>query len=143
MIDIHKLETFTADDPDLGPASVLVLEGFDGQEEIQTFLSELLQQNHPETSEIWRTPRVEKETGLCEATIRRRVHKKEFPPPLCLGSRAKGWIAAEVIAWKKARPRRWVGESRKPVALRKQARPRVAAATQTKGNAEPGATAAA
>ena len=119
MIDIHKLETFTADDPDLGPASVLVLQGFSGQEEIRTFLSDLLQTNHPETSQIWRAPRVELETGLCETTIRRKVLKKEFPAPLDLGDRAKGWVASEVIAWKKTRPRRWVGETRKPVALRK------------------------
>ena len=119
MTNINNLEAFTADDTDLGPASVLVLQGFSGQEDIQAFLSDLFQTNHPETSQIWRAPRVELETGLCETTIRRKVLKKEFPPPLDLGDRAKGWIASEVIAWRKARPRRWVGEIRKPFALRK------------------------
>lgn len=119
MTNINNLEIFTTDDAVLGPDSVLVLQGFNGQEEIQTFLSDLLQTNHPETSQIWRAPRVELETGLCETTIRRKVLRKEFPAPLDLGDRAKGWVASEVIAWKRTRPRRWVGEIRKPVALRK------------------------
>lgn len=119
MTSIHKLETFTADDPDLGPSSILVLKGFEGSEDIRDFLNNLCEPKLSADSEVWRAKVVCSFTGLSETTIRKKVLKKEFPPPIDLGDRAKGWIASEVIAWRKARPRRWIGEIRKPVALRK------------------------
>ena len=126
MTSIHKLETFTADDPDLGPSSILVLKGFEGSEDIQDFLNNLCEPKLPADSEVWRAKVVCSFTGLSETTIRKKVLKGDFPAPIDLGERSKGWVSPEVIAWRKARPRRWVGEIRPPVALRKN-RPAVAA----------------
>lgn len=72
-----------------------------------------------ETDEIWRSDRVTKETGLSESTRRRKVRKGEFPAPLDLGDRSKGWLASEIIEWRRTRPRRWLDGIGKPVAERK------------------------
>lgn len=148
MTTIHNLKIFTVDDAESGPDSILMLQGFEGNQDIQAFLAKLLEPEQPEDDVIWPANIVVSFAGFCETTIRRKVQKGEFPPPLDLGDRRKGWVASEVRAWRKARPRRWVGEIRKPVAMRKS---KLAAATrrdmtataQTEGNAEPGATAAA
>ena len=146
MTDIHKLEIFTDDDAESGPDSILILKGFRGYQDTQAFLAKLLEPELPEDDVIWPADVVLRYAGLSDTTIRKKVQKEEFPPPLDLGDRRKGWIASEVIAWRKARPRRWVGEIRKPVALRKNkhtpsTRRDVSATTQSKGNAETGAAA--
>ena len=148
MTNIHNLEIFTVDDAESGPDSILMLQGFEGNQDIQAFLAKLFEPEQPEDDVIWPANIVVSFAGFCETTIRRKVHKGEFPAPLDLGDRRKGWVASEVIAWRKGRPRRWIGEIRKPVALRKNwpnpsNRRSANATTQTKGNAETGATAAA
>ena len=71
------------------------------------------------SDEIWKSDRVTKETGLSESTRRRKVRKGEFPAPLDLGDRSKGWLASEIIEWRRSRPRRWLEGTGKPVAERK------------------------
>lgn len=147
MTTIHNLEIFTVDDVELGADSTLILKGFQGYKDAQTFLAKLFEPEQPEDDVIWPADVVLRYAGLSDTTVRKKVHKGEFPAPIELGSRRKGWIASEVIAWRKARPRRWIGEIRPPVAARKNkhtpSNRRSDATIQTKGNAETGATAAA
>ena len=55
-----------------------------------------------------RLPEVQARTGLSRSTIYVRVEQGTFPRPVSLGSRAVGWIEAEVEAWMRQR----VAESR-------------------------------
>ncbi len=48
---------------------------------------------------ILRLPAVKARTGLSRSTIYLRVSEGTFPKPVSLGSRAVGWIEAEVNDW--------------------------------------------
>ena len=50
-----------------------------------------------------RLPEVQARTGLSRSTIYVRVEQGTFPRPVSLGSRAVGWIEAEVEAWMRQR----------------------------------------
>ena len=50
-----------------------------------------------------RMPEVVARTGLAASTIRDRVAAGRFPRPVSLGSRAKGWIEAEITEWSRGR----------------------------------------
>ena len=50
-----------------------------------------------------RFPTVKARTGLSRSTIYLRISRGTFPAPVSLGSRAVGWIEAEVHAWVTAR----------------------------------------
>ncbi|MCC6954292.1 MAG: AlpA family transcriptional regulator [Deltaproteobacteria bacterium] len=51
------------------------------------------------THVILRLPAVRVATGLSRSTIYARVAEGSFPKPISLGSRAVGWIEAEVQHW--------------------------------------------
>lgn len=48
---------------------------------------------------ILRLPAVQARTGLSRSTIYSRIAKQEFPRPVSLGSRAVGWLDAEIDGW--------------------------------------------
>ena len=48
---------------------------------------------------ILRLPAVKARTGLSRSTIYLRISEGSFPKPISLGSRAVGWIEAEVNDW--------------------------------------------
>ena len=52
---------------------------------------------------ILRLPCVIDRTGLSRSTIYLRISKGDFPAPVSLGSRAVGWIDAEVQEWLRQR----------------------------------------
>ena len=49
---------------------------------------------------VMRRAEVERTTGLSRSSIYLFIKKGEFPKPIKLGTKAVGWIAAEVEAWK-------------------------------------------
>jgi prophage regulatory protein len=51
---------------------------------------------------ILRRKQVETRTGLSRSTIYARIAVGTFPKPIDLGSRAVGWIEAEIDAWLKS-----------------------------------------
>lgn len=51
------------------------------------------------TLSILRLPAVKARTGLSRSTIYLRISEGNFPEPISLGSRAVGWIEAEVNNW--------------------------------------------
>ena len=50
-------------------------------------------------SRFLRLPEVQARTGLSRSTIYVRLDQGRFPRPVSLGSRAVGWIEAEVDEW--------------------------------------------
>ena len=54
-------------------------------------------------SGILRLPAVLELTGLSRTTIWRMVKRGEFPQPVALGARARGWRASEVQEWMDSR----------------------------------------
>lgn len=48
---------------------------------------------------ILRLPFVKARTGLSRSTIYLRIAAGSFPKPISLGSRAVGWLAAEIDGW--------------------------------------------
>jgi len=64
------------------------------------------------THTILRLPVVKGRTGLSRSSIYERIAKGTFPKPISLGTRAVGWLEAEVDDWlrqlieasRKARP---------------------------------------
>ena len=54
-------------------------------------------------SGILRLPAVLELTGLSRTTIWRMVKRGEFPQPVALGARARGWRASEVQEWMNSR----------------------------------------
>lgn len=48
---------------------------------------------------ILRLPCVKSRTGLSRSTIYLRISEGKFPQPIRLGSRAVGWIEAEIDEW--------------------------------------------
>lgn len=55
------------------------------------------------THTILRLPAVRKSTGLSRSTIYLRVAEGTFPKPVSLGSRAVGWLEAEIQEWLRQR----------------------------------------
>lgn len=55
------------------------------------------------THNILRLPAVKARTGLAGSTIYLRISEGSFPKPISLGSRAVGWIEAEIQEWLKDR----------------------------------------
>jgi prophage regulatory protein len=51
------------------------------------------------THTILRLPAVKETTGLSRSTIYLRIAEGTFPRPVSLGSRAVGWLQAEVQQW--------------------------------------------
>ncbi|MEC8925775.1 MAG: AlpA family transcriptional regulator [Pseudomonadota bacterium] len=48
---------------------------------------------------LLRLNEVKAKVGLSRSSIYRRIESKEFPRPVSLGGRSKGWIDAEVDEW--------------------------------------------
>ena len=65
------------------------------------------QRTNPPTRFL-RRPEVTARTGLARSTIQVRLAEGRFPRPVSLGSRAVGWIEAEVDEWIRER----IAESR-------------------------------
>ena len=65
------------------------------------------QRTNPPTRFL-RLPEVQARTGLSRSTIYVRLDQGRFPRPVSLGSRAVGWIEAEVDEWIRER----IAESR-------------------------------
>ena len=59
----------------------------------------------PERKKFLRLIQVKETTGLSRATIYRKIAAHEFPRPIRLGSRAVGWVEADVIEWMNERER--------------------------------------
>jgi prophage regulatory protein len=55
------------------------------------------------THTILRLPAVKASVGLSRSTIYLRIAEGTFPRPVSLGSRAVGWLQAEIDAWMKQR----------------------------------------
>lgn len=51
------------------------------------------------THNILRLPAVKARTGLSRSTIYLRVSQGTFPKPVSLGTRAVGWVEAEIQEW--------------------------------------------
>lgn len=71
------------------------------------------QKTNPPTCFL-RLPEVQKRTGLSRSTIYVRLAEGRFPRPVALGTRAVGWVEAEVEAWIRER----IAESRPDGAAR-------------------------
>ncbi len=54
---------------------------------------------------ILRLPAVKERTGLGHSQIYFLVNEKQFPAPIALGARARGWLSSEVDSWIKSRKR--------------------------------------
>ena len=48
---------------------------------------------------ILRLPAVKARVGLSRSTIYLRIANQQFPRPVSLGSRAVGWLDAEIDEW--------------------------------------------
>lgn len=48
---------------------------------------------------ILRLPEVKRSTGLSRSTIYLKIAQDTFPKPIPLGSRAVGWLEAEIQDW--------------------------------------------
>lgn len=57
------------------------------------------------TTAILRLPTVKARTGLSRSTIYLRISEGKFPRPVSLGSRAVGWVEAEIQNWLEQRVR--------------------------------------
>ena len=53
---------------------------------------------------IIRMPELLDRTGLCKAQIYNMVGRDEFPAPVKLGARARGWLESELTEWMRSRP---------------------------------------
>ncbi len=51
------------------------------------------------TTAILRLPSVKARTGLSRSTIYLRISEGSFPKSVSLGSRAVGWVEAEIDEW--------------------------------------------
>ncbi len=52
---------------------------------------------------IERIEQVEARTGLKKSAIYARVARGEFPAPIAITDKAKGWLRSEVVAWIQSR----------------------------------------
>ncbi|WP_123658989.1 helix-turn-helix transcriptional regulator [Salinisphaera japonica] len=55
--------------------------------------------------QILRIREVVSRTGLSRSSIYEQVKRGEFPAPLRLDQRARGWLESEIDAWIKSRER--------------------------------------
>ena len=53
--------------------------------------------------QIIRLAELPRYTGLRRTQIQHYIEKGDFPRPIKLGERAKGWLASEIRAWQQAR----------------------------------------
>jgi prophage regulatory protein len=53
--------------------------------------------------EVIRLADLPRYTGLRRTQIQHYIDKNEFPQPIKLGERAKGWLSSEVRAWQHER----------------------------------------
>lgn len=53
----------------------------------------------PGTVRVLRLPGVEVLTGLKKTSIYNLMRDEDFPRPVSLSARAKGWVETEVISW--------------------------------------------
>jgi predicted DNA-binding transcriptional regulator AlpA len=53
---------------------------------------------------MWGLDDVCRETTYAPSTIKAMVAKGEFPKPVALGSKKRGWWTAEIVEWLKNRP---------------------------------------
>jgi prophage regulatory protein len=58
-----------------------------------------MEQKNPPAPAILRRKQVEARTGLSRSTLYARVRAGTFPSQVNLGSRAVGWIEAEISDW--------------------------------------------
>lgn len=42
-------------------------------------------------------------TGFCRAALYQKMKDGEFPRPIPISDRARGWLECEVVEWQKAR----------------------------------------
>ncbi len=56
-----------------------------------------------EDEAVERIEQVEARTGLKKSAIYERVARGEFPPPIAITDKARGWLRSEVVAWIAAR----------------------------------------
>lgn len=57
----------------------------------------------PGTLRVLRLPAVEAMTGVKKSTIYKAMSKGDFPLPVPIGNRARGWLEGEILAWIEAR----------------------------------------
>ncbi len=57
----------------------------------------------PHAPVILRLPAVEAQTGLKKTALYEKVKAGDFPRPVAIGTRARGWLASEVAAWIESR----------------------------------------
>jgi prophage regulatory protein len=55
---------------------------------------------------VYRLPQVREATGLSRTMIYEERSKGRFPDPIQLGPRCVGWLADEIDAWIRERPRK-------------------------------------
>jgi prophage regulatory protein len=48
---------------------------------------------------ILRLPEVKKRTGLSRSAVYLKIKQGQFPRPVKLGTKAVGWLEAEIQAW--------------------------------------------
>jgi prophage regulatory protein len=53
--------------------------------------------------EVVRLADLPRYTGLRRTQIQHYIDKNDFPQPIKLGARAKGWLMSEIRAWQNAR----------------------------------------
>lgn len=51
------------------------------------------------TQSILRLPQVKSRCGLGRSSIYEKIRKGEFPPPIAIGIRARGWLSDEIDQW--------------------------------------------
>ena len=58
-----------------------------------------MEKGNVERPQIMRLPQVKARTGLSRSNLYAYMRRGQFPTPVLLGTRAVGWIDAEVEAW--------------------------------------------
>jgi prophage regulatory protein len=48
---------------------------------------------------VLRLPEVLRRIPVSRATLLRSLDRGDFPPPIIIGKRCRGWIEADLIAW--------------------------------------------
>ncbi len=66
-------------------------------------MNRLIEQETRAPGRFLRLPEVMARTGLSRSTIYVRLDEGRFPRPVSLGSRAVGWVEAEVDEWMRER----------------------------------------
>ena len=66
-------------------------------------MTSVIERKTPRRVRFLRLPEVLARTGLSRSTIYVRLEQGRFPRPVSLGSRAVGWIEAEVDEWMRER----------------------------------------